>query len=424
MMRESSIVEWTDCTEFRQTLLARPPRIVHGTAILLAGLLAAAVLWSALVRADLVVRARGRVRPVTSPRKVFNSSAGIGLSSGSSGRVAAVFFREGDEVRKGDVLLRLDTERLDNEIARRRRTIQAGQDELTRLAHLKQLLSRQTEEALAKAKAELAQAEAEVKQARAHQAADIALVRVELEQAEEECRRTTRLAAQNAATPEDLTKVRSRVRELREKLKKAQLPVDDSKVQVMRRAEELAGRDAAVKQEELELKRVSKQGEVEAARMELANLELERKQAELRAPMDGVVTSGDVKIGDMLAAAKVVFEIAEEKGFLFEAEVPSTEVAYLRAGMTARIKLDAYDYQQYGTLAGRVSYVSPDSSVRSDQGTVVYLVRIEVKGDEVRRGDYHGKVKLGMAGQVEIVTEQKSILLLLIQRIRQSISLG
>ena len=76
--------------------------------------------------------------------------------------------------------------------------------------------------------------------------------------------------------------------------------------------------------------------------MELANLELERKQAELRAPMDGVVTSGDIKVGDMLAAGKAVVEIAEEKGFLFEAEVPSTEVAHLRAGMAARIKLDAY----------------------------------------------------------------------------------
>jgi multidrug resistance efflux pump len=423
-MRESSIVEWADCTEFRQTLLARPPRIVHGTAMLLVGVVGAAVLWAALAQADLVVRARGRVRPVTSPRKVFNASAGIVLNAGSSGRVAAVFFREGDEVRKGDVLLRLDTEQLDNEIARRRRTIEAGQDELTRLARLNKLLDRQTEEALSKADAELAQAETEVKQARARQTADIALVQVELEQAEDECYRTTRLAATSAATVEELTRVRSRVRELREKLKKARLPVDDSKVQVMRRGRELAERDAAVKKEELELKRVSKQGEVDAARLELANLELERKQAELRTPMDGVVTSGDIKVGDVLAAGKAVFEIAEEKGFLFEAEVPSTEVGHLRAGMIARIKLDAYDYQQYGTLAGRVSYVSPDSSVHSEQGAVVYLVRIEVEGDEVRRGDYHGKVKLGMAGQVEIVTEQKSILSLLIQRIRQSISLG
>ena len=47
----------------------------------------------------------------------------------------AVFFREGDEVHKGDLLLlRLDAERLDNEIIRRRRTIQADQDELSRLA--------------------------------------------------------------------------------------------------------------------------------------------------------------------------------------------------------------------------------------------------------------------------------------------------
>ena len=54
----------------------------------------------------------------------------------------------------------------------------------------------------------------------------------------------------------------------------------------------------------------------------------------------------------------------------------------------------------------------------------MYFVRIEVEGDEVRRGDNRGKVKLGMAGQVEIVTKQKSILSLFVKRIRQSISLG
>ena len=45
-MRNDLILDLADCTEFRQTLLARPPRIVHGTVILLALLLGAA-LWQA-----------------------------------------------------------------------------------------------------------------------------------------------------------------------------------------------------------------------------------------------------------------------------------------------------------------------------------------------------------------------------------------
>jgi len=64
-MRNEPIHNLADCTEFRQTLQARPPRIVHGTALLLVVLLGAALVWSAVTKADLVVRAPCMVRPVT-----------------------------------------------------------------------------------------------------------------------------------------------------------------------------------------------------------------------------------------------------------------------------------------------------------------------------------------------------------------------
>ena len=118
-----------------------------------------------------------------------------------------------------------------------------------------------------------------------------------------------------------------------------------------------------MKRQELESEREAKRAEVEAGRMELANLELEREQAVIRAPIDGVVTAGDLKVGDLLEPGKPVVEIAAAAGFLFEAAVPSEEIGHLRVGMPARIKLDAYDYQRYGTLEGTVGFVSPDSGV-------------------------------------------------------------
>jgi multidrug resistance efflux pump len=187
---------------------------------------------------------------------------------------------------------------------------------------------------------------------------------------------------------------------------------------------ELVERDFAVKQEELEQKRVAKQNELEAARIELGNRELENRQAEIRAPMDGVVIWGDVKVGDVLEPGKAVVEIAEQRGFLFEARVASADVGRLKAGMPVRIKLDAYDYQRYGTVAGSVCYLSPDSAVAEDQQKAAYLVRITVDSDEVGSGAFRGRIKLGMGGQADIVTDQESLLSLLLKRIRQTISLG
>src|SRR5262249_23466126 len=113
-MRNTEILDLADCTEFRQSLQARPPKIVHGTALLLAALMGTAVAWAALTEADLVVRGAGRLRPVDSTYKVVNPVRGEVLSASAGGRVVEVNFRMGDEVKRGDVLVRFDAERLNN----------------------------------------------------------------------------------------------------------------------------------------------------------------------------------------------------------------------------------------------------------------------------------------------------------------------
>src|SRR5690606_37658104 len=105
-----------------QTLQGRPPVVVHGAAGLTLLLVAAAVVWAALVEANLVVQALGRVRPTDEPAQVFTTAA-----SHLEGRVAEVCFLEGGQVTRGQVLLRLETQRLDNEIARLKQRIAADE---------------------------------------------------------------------------------------------------------------------------------------------------------------------------------------------------------------------------------------------------------------------------------------------------------
>jgi adhesin transport system membrane fusion protein len=422
-MREHC-VDLADCRELSLALQARPPRLVHCVLLLLSLLLATALCWAGLTDADLVVRAAGRVRPVTPPQKVVNTARGEVLAGGLGGRVVAVHFRPGDEVRAGDLLVRLDTERLDTESARRKRTIRAGEEELAKLALLMQLTEKQEQAARAKARAELAHAEGEVAQARQRQEAEERQAKAEAGGAADELARTRRLLRSGAASAEAGVKAQAQAEAARARLARAKLPVDDSKVKIAREALVVLERDAAVKREELAARQARMRGEVEAARLELASLELGRKDAELRAPMTGVVTAGEVRVGDVLEPGKPVAEIAEKKGFRFEALVPSEEMAHVRVGMPARVRLDAYDYQRYGTLTGTVCHVAADSTVVEGQRSAFYVVRVELDGEDVGRRELRGKVKLGLAGQVEIVTERQSLLRALLRKVRQTISLG
>jgi multidrug resistance efflux pump len=419
-----SISELADCTRFRQTLQAQPPAIVHGALILMMTLLASVVAWAALTRANLVVRGPGRVRPVTTPVKVFNAAYGEVLSASAGGRVIEVNFRPGDVLDRGAVLVRLEIRRLENQIAEQSRMIRSGEDELARLDGLDRLLDHQTATARAKAQAELDQARERVHQAALHQDAELRLAQLELITAETEESALRKLFERNAAPPLELRKAENTTLEARARLAKARLPVDATPVKVLERALEVVGPDHAVRRAELKLRRETRSTEVESARAELRNLELQRQMATIRSPISGVVTAGEVKVGDILEPGHPFVEIAQRDGFHFETAIASEDVGRLRVGMLARIKLDAYDYQRYGTLDGNVCFIAPDSEVPAGQLAGVYTVRIQVSRDAVGRGALRGQVKLGMTGQVEIVTGKQRLLILLARKLRQTISLG
>lgn len=421
-MRSEYLVDLADCREYRQTLEARPPAIVHGAALLLVALLASAVAWAGLTQANLVVRASGRVRPIDVPTQVFAS-----LGTTLDGRVAEVRFREGQHVRAGDVLVQLDTGRLDNDLAKTRRTIATAEEELARLDRLAALLEEQFAVGKSKASAELTQAVAEVERAHQRRASEIRRAEVELATATDQESRIKRLVPTRAATETQLIEATAKVQDAEQKLRLASVSVDEGKLAVLRQALDLVERDFAVRAAELETRRVAKRGEIDAAGKELANLVREHDLATLRAPCDGVVTRGVIKVGDILESGKPVLEIARQQGFRFEVAVASEDVGLLREGMPARIKFDAYDYQKYGTLGGLVAFISPDSHLPDEKSTskgAMYLVRLDVAGDRVERGDLVGLVKLGMTGRAEIVTAGESLLGILLRRIRSSISLG
>src|SRR6202023_3179435 len=140
----------------------------------------------------------------------------------------------------------------------------------------------------------------------------------------------------------------------------------------------------------------------------LANRELERQQSEIRAPVAGIITKGDIKAGQVLEPGKPVVEIAPQTGLLFEVQVASEDVGHLRVGMPVRVKLDAYDSQRFGCATGTVCFLSPDSGQADGKSQPTYTAKITLDTYHLGRGDLQVQIKLGMAGQADIITEQCS----------------
>jgi multidrug resistance efflux pump len=424
-MRNDLVWDLADCTEFRQTLLCRPPGIVHGAAVLLIVVLGTALVWAAVTEADLVVRAAGgQVRPVNPPRQVFLDFSGDVPSTSLGIAVVDVKYRQGDVVKEGAELIVLDTKRLDYEIGKLRLTIAEGEKELAQFTDQKKVLAHQFATTQLETKAERTQAEREIRRDKAKQIVDVSVAQANLTRQRQKLARAQWLKGKGAIAGEALEEQMARVAEAEGELKRAELPVLDDKVEVLTRKLERLEADYGLKVEELRQKRLAKHKEVESARIDLAKAQREREQAIVRAPITGVVISREVKVGDIPDRSKPVVEIAEENSYHFEVEVSNEDVALLREGMPARIKVDAYDYQKYGILAGKVIFVAPDAKAAEGSRMAKYLVKIDLEEYEVGRGDHRGRLKLGMTGQADIVTEQESVLSLLVRRVRQTISLG
>ncbi len=412
-----------DGTEFRLMLQARPPRVVHWSAWLSLAFLATALAWAGLTKADLVVRAPGRIRPISSPLPVRMAARGEVLSGSLGGQVVEVHATLGEQVRQGDLLVRLDTERLDSEMAKKKQTLDNLKREIVQLDHQEEELSQEVGEATKRAEAELAQAEELLRQKKVRQSSDVRIMERETERARGEMVQLQQLRDIKVATQVETDAARLKYLELREKLVQARLPVDEEPVEICRRALHVLQKQYAGKRRDLTLKKNSKEKESDEAQKDWESLRLERAHAEIRAPISGILTRGDIKVGTVLEPQQVIVEIAEQKGFLFEADVPNEEVGQLQVGLPVRIRLDPYDFQKYGILEGTVSFISPDSDLGEKSPAASYRVRIELAAEEVHHGENRGSVKLGMTGRADIVIEQERLLMLLVRKINRSISL-
>lgn len=136
--------------------------------------------------------------------------------------------------------------------------------------------------------------------------------------------------------------------------------------------------------------------------------------AELRSPTDGVVVNIRMTtIGGVLRPGDEVLQIVPSADALIvEAHVSPTDIASVRVGQPASIKFDAYDSSIYGSADGRVSYVSADTlTEQTPQGPHAYY-RVHLTVSTAKLHPRPGErivLQPGMTATAEIVTGHSTV---------------
>ncbi|ACZ11825.1 HlyD family type I secretion periplasmic adaptor subunit [Sulfurospirillum deleyianum] len=151
----------------------------------------------------------------------------------------------------------------------------------------------------------------------------------------------------------------------------------------------------------------------EMSRLNEAQTSLEDrvKRTLVRAPVDGTVkqllvntVSGVVKPGmDILEI------VPSEDTLLVEAKVKPSDVGFLRLGLDAMVKFTAYDFSIYGGLAGKVVFISADT-ITNERGETYYIVHIKTDKNHLGTVEKPLELMVGMTTSVDILTGKKTVL--------------
>lgn len=157
----------------------------------------------------------------------------------------------------------------------------------------------------------------------------------------------------------------------------------------------------------------------------LTNLEKTNQSIEscyVKASCDGVInTSVDLVVGDVLSAQREVLTIlpnndTEYKGVFF---VSNSNIGKIKEGMVINANVYAYPNSEYGYLKGTITKVSNDIKVNSQTGEAYY--QVEAKLDTNGFYDKDGtklSMKAGMSCEAKIITEDKSILVYVLEKLK------
>ncbi|MEN4889339.1 HlyD family efflux transporter periplasmic adaptor subunit [Erwinia billingiae] len=339
--------------------------------------------WAHFAILDEVTVGTGKVTPLSRAQVIESLDGGI---------VDQLNVHEGDIVEKGEVLAKLDPTRFQSnfgEAASKARTLRASAERLqAELTGAPLAFSAETLK-----EPELVARETQLYQSRRRNLSETVK---NLEDAkklvQDELRMTAPLVAKGAAGEVEVIRLRRQVSDLQGK-------IDEAK------------NDYAVRARE---EQVKNNADLDAQLQVVTGKEDQLTRATLYSPVRGIVKDIQVTtVGGVLQPGGKLMEIVPlEDQLLIETRINPRDIAYIRPGLPATVKVTAYDSSIYGDLPGEVETVSPDTlqdEVKRDQ----YYYRVYVRTQKAELTNKAGRkfpIVPGMVANVEIKTGQKSVM--------------
>jgi len=134
-------------------------------------------------------------------------------------------------------------------------------------------------------------------------------------------------------------------------------------------------------------------------------------RTQVRSPVKGTIKQLKINtVGGIIQPGMDLVEIVPvEDNLLIEAKIRPADIAFLRPGQEAMIKLTAYDFSIYGGLPAKLERISADT-IEDDKDESFYLIYLRTDKNYIESNKGNLDIIPGMTTSVDILTGKKSVL--------------
>ena len=278
----------------RSLVLRQTPVWAQSLAVIFIAMGSIAVIGAIFFKIDEVITVSGQLEAI-------NGTTDVKTPAG--GKVAAVFFKDGEFIRKGQKLVRFDTRQAADEKATLSALILLEQKDLN---NKKGILGERYS-----------------------------------------------VLAQKVNTNEGI------VRELKGLVDKGGF----QRVQYLQQLDQLFELKSQLQSVKLEMSRITLEAEKSIGQMrnKLRSAELQLQYQNVMAPASGIVFEPKVRVDGVLQAGETILTIVPQQGLKAEIFVSNKDIGFVKTGLLAKVRVDAFPFTRYGELEGKVYQIGADS---------------------------------------------------------------
>jgi hemolysin D len=406
----------------------------RGTLYLMLAFTVVVLPWASLAQVDEVGTAQGRLDPKGNT---------IRLDAPVAGTVSGIQVKEGQSIQKGQPLMELQSDVVNADLLQAQAKLEGLLSRQTQLTTIKAQLESSLSTARLQVQAQAASQQATIDKFQKQQSAlQNSLILIQDLQAKDRIKvsQLGELSTQGAIPRSQVDDAERIMVQNNQQFQKAQTDIQQAEAEVQKqnkelqrimRDGELSLSDKARQVKEIQSQMIDAQSEAGQTRNLIKSLQYQRGQRVIYAPASGTLFQLLVlHPGAVVQVGQTIAQVAPKTARLvLRARMDNKQTGFLKVGLPAKIKLDAYPFQDYGILPGRVNWISPTSSLPSPSssptaasaGNVTSSFEVEIELDQpfVEAQGKAIALKAGQTATAEVIIRKRRVIDLFLDPFRK-----